>query len=37
MVDPATGNVVVFNGELYNYKALRSELEREGIRFRSQF
>ncbi len=36
MVDPATGNVVVFNGELYNYKALRSELEREGFRFRSQ-
>ena len=36
MTDPATGNVVVFNGELYNYKELRSELEREGHRFKSQ-
>ena len=30
MVDPATGNVVVFNGELYNYKELRSELQKGG-------
>ena len=36
MVDPATGNVVIFNGELYNYKALRSELEREGLLFKSK-
>jgi asparagine synthase (glutamine-hydrolysing) len=36
MVDPATGNVVVFNGELYNYKVLRRELERDGLKFRSQ-
>jgi asparagine synthase (glutamine-hydrolysing) len=27
--------VVVFNGEIYNYPALRTELEREGARFRS--
>ncbi|MGH8095320.1 MAG: asparagine synthase (glutamine-hydrolyzing) [Chthoniobacterales bacterium] len=26
MVDPATGNVVVVNGEIYNHRALRSEL-----------
>ncbi len=36
MVDPGTGNVVVFNGELYNYKALRRELQEEGFQFRSQ-
>lgn len=27
--------VVVFNGEIYNYPALRAELEREGVRFLS--
>ncbi|MFL5578376.1 MAG: asparagine synthase (glutamine-hydrolyzing) [Gemmatimonadaceae bacterium] len=26
---------IVFNGEIYNYRALRAELEREGARFRS--
>lgn len=36
MVDPVTGNVVVFNGELYNYKELRSELQKEGLRFKSK-
>ncbi|MGH8167535.1 MAG: asparagine synthetase B family protein [Woeseiaceae bacterium] len=36
MVDPVTGNVVIFNGELYNYKELRRELQREGLQFRSQ-
>ena len=31
------GNVVIaFNGEIYNYKHLRSELERKGYRFYSQ-
>jgi asparagine synthase (glutamine-hydrolysing) len=27
--------VVAFNGEIYNYPQLRSELEREGVRFRT--
>ena len=33
MVDPDLGLVVVFNGCIYNYQALRGELEREGYRF----
>ena len=36
MVDPATGNVVVFNGDIYNYRELRRELEAQGVGFRSQ-
>jgi asparagine synthase (glutamine-hydrolysing) len=36
MRDPDTGNVIVFNGEIYNYRALRTELEAGGARFRSQ-
>src|SRR5271166_1565115 len=32
----ADGNIVVtFNGEIYNYRALRAELEAEGVRFRT--
>src|SRR5439155_16638719 len=32
----ADGNsVVTFNGEIYNYRALRVELEAEGVRFRT--
>lgn len=30
------GTVVVFNGEIYNYKALRADLEKRGYRFESQ-
>jgi asparagine synthase (glutamine-hydrolysing) len=33
MADPETGNQIVFNGEIYNYKALRCELEAGGHRF----
>jgi asparagine synthase (glutamine-hydrolysing) len=36
MGDPATGNVIVFNGEIYNYRELRRELEAQGAVFRSQ-
>ncbi|MCA9305100.1 MAG: asparagine synthase (glutamine-hydrolyzing) [Phycisphaerales bacterium] len=33
MIDPDTGDAVVYNGELYNYLELRAELEREGHTF----
>lgn len=36
MIDPDCGNVVVFNGEIFNFQMLKSELEMEhGVRFRS--
>lgn len=35
MIDPETGNCIVFNGEIYNFQALRSECESAGDRFRS--
>lgn len=35
MADPDTGLVIVFNGEIYNYRQLRSELEAGGEHFRS--
>jgi asparagine synthase (glutamine-hydrolysing) len=35
MVSPRTGHVLVFNGELYNYRELRRELEGRGRAFRS--
>jgi asparagine synthase (glutamine-hydrolysing) len=33
MQDAATGNWIVFNGEIYNFRKLRTELEATGIRF----
>ncbi|MBU1228458.1 MAG: asparagine synthase (glutamine-hydrolyzing) [Proteobacteria bacterium] len=33
MRDPHTGNVIVFNGEIYNFRALRAVLEKQGERF----
>jgi asparagine synthase (glutamine-hydrolysing) len=33
MLDPPTGNWVVFNGEIYNFKHIRHELEKLGHRF----
>ncbi|WP_405592111.1 N-acetylglutaminylglutamine amidotransferase [Streptomyces sp. NBC_01190] len=35
MTDPESGLTVVFNGCLYNHRALRAELERAGHRFHS--
>jgi asparagine synthase (glutamine-hydrolysing) len=35
MVDEATGNVLVFNGEIYNYQELREELRTCGVEFLS--
>ncbi len=36
MVDPQTGNQIVFNGEIYNFRQLRADLEANGAVFRSQ-
>ena len=36
MQDPATGNWIVFNGEIYNFRDLRKELEAGGAGFKSQ-
>lgn len=34
MVDSVTGNCLVFNGEIYNFRELRAELQRDGVVFR---
>jgi asparagine synthase (glutamine-hydrolysing) len=36
MQDPETRNWVVYNGEIYNFRQLRTELQAGGIHFRSQ-
>jgi asparagine synthase (glutamine-hydrolysing) len=35
MVDPVTGHVIVFNGEIYNFRELRRRLLAEGQEFQS--
>lgn len=36
MRDPDTSTAITFNGEIYNYKELRAELEKRGHRFRTK-
>ncbi len=36
MSDVTGAATIVFNGEIYNYRELRQELESDGFRFRSQ-
>jgi len=36
MQDPATGNWLVHNGEIYNFREVRARLEQEGVSFVSQ-
>jgi asparagine synthase (glutamine-hydrolysing) len=36
MEDPDTGNVLCYNGEIYNYRELRHELQQKGFRFRTR-
>src|SRR5882724_4776416 len=33
MQDPETGNWIVYNGEIYNFRDVRAELERDGTTF----
>src|SRR2546423_3942400 len=33
MLDPEAGNWIVYNGEIYNFRDVRAELEREGTTF----
>src|SRR5215467_2568910 len=35
MVNPNNGDVLTFNGEIFNFRELRSELEAKGFQFRS--
>ena len=35
MIDEISKNVIVFNGEIYNYKEIRNELIRKGEKFKS--
>jgi asparagine synthase (glutamine-hydrolysing) len=35
MRDPVSGNWIVFNGEIYNFRELRKELEADGVEFKS--
>ena len=33
MQDPETGNWIVYNGEIYNFREVRKKLEQQGLRF----
>jgi asparagine synthase (glutamine-hydrolysing) len=35
MADSATGNWIVYNGEVYNFAQIKASLEKEGVRFSS--
>jgi asparagine synthase (glutamine-hydrolysing) len=35
MHDPATGNWIVYNGEVYNFREVRARLQKAGIHFKS--
>ncbi len=35
MVNPDTGDRLIFNGEIYNFRSIRAELECRGVQFRS--
>ncbi len=35
MNDPSTGNWIVYNGEVYNFREVRTKLERSGLHFSS--
>ncbi|MBL8859735.1 MAG: asparagine synthase (glutamine-hydrolyzing) [Planctomycetes bacterium] len=35
MTDAPSGNVIAFNGEIYNFRELRDELERAGVTFKT--
>jgi asparagine synthase (glutamine-hydrolysing) len=36
LVDEATGAAIAYNGELYNYRELRAELQSQGVAFRTE-
>jgi asparagine synthase (glutamine-hydrolysing) len=36
MVDENSGNVLIFNGEIYNFKKIKKELEAHGLRFKTE-
>lgn len=36
MVDDSTGSVIVFNGEIYNFREIRSDLEKRGFSFKTR-
>ncbi len=34
--DPASRRIIIYNGEIYNFKSLRSELKKSGFEFRTE-